>query len=109
MCGSLKGKFFHATKESTELKQEVAYLTCHLERTIVSEKMIEDDLRQVEASATKSTYKLGVGLRNVRTRVRRGLLSLFLPPTDTKRRKQSNTPKLTTHPIQCHHLTPREK
>jgi hypothetical protein len=43
-CGSLKGKLFHATKENTELEQEVAYLTSHLERTIVSEKMIEDDL-----------------------------------------------------------------
>jgi hypothetical protein len=59
-CDSLKGKLFHATKENTELKQEVAYLTCHLERTMVSEKIIEDDLNHVEESATKSTYKLGV-------------------------------------------------
>jgi hypothetical protein len=29
-CGSLQGKLIHATKENTELKQEVAYLTCHL-------------------------------------------------------------------------------
>jgi hypothetical protein len=36
-------------------------LTSHLERTIVSEKMIKDDLSRVEESATKSTYKLGVG------------------------------------------------
>jgi regulator of replication initiation timing len=57
MCGSLKGKLFHATKENTELKQEVAYLTSRLERTVVSEKMIEDDLSWVEESATKSTYK----------------------------------------------------
>jgi hypothetical protein len=35
-------------------------LTSWLERTIVSEKMIEDDLSRVEESATKSTYKLGV-------------------------------------------------
>jgi hypothetical protein len=28
---------------------------------VVSEKMIEDDLSRVEESATKSTYKLGVG------------------------------------------------
>jgi hypothetical protein len=28
VCGSLKGKLLHATKENTELKQEVAYLTC---------------------------------------------------------------------------------
>jgi regulator of replication initiation timing len=44
MCGSLKDKLFHATKENTELKQEVAYLTSRLERTVVSKKMIEDDL-----------------------------------------------------------------
>jgi hypothetical protein len=28
---------------------------------VVSEKLIEEDLSQVEESATKSTYKLGVG------------------------------------------------
>jgi hypothetical protein len=61
MCGSLKGKLFHATKENTELKKEVAYLTSHLDRMVVSEKMIEDDLSQVEESENKSTYKLGVG------------------------------------------------
>jgi hypothetical protein len=60
MCGSLKKKLFQATKENTELEQKVAYLTSHLERTVVSEKMIEDDLSRVEESATKSTYKLGV-------------------------------------------------
>jgi hypothetical protein len=36
-------------------------LTPHLEIMIVSKKMIEDDLSRVEESATKSTYKLGVG------------------------------------------------
>jgi hypothetical protein len=36
-------------------------LTSHLERTVVSEKLIEDDLSWVEEGATKSTYKLGVG------------------------------------------------
>jgi hypothetical protein len=59
-CGSLKGKLFHATKENIELKQEVAYLTTLLEKTKLSEKMIED-LSRVEESATKSTYRLGVG------------------------------------------------
>jgi predicted nuclease with TOPRIM domain len=58
---SLKGKFFHATKENIKLKQEVAYLTAHLEKTKLSEKMIDDNLSRVEESATKSTYKLGVG------------------------------------------------
>jgi hypothetical protein len=32
-CVSLKGKLFHATKENTELQQEVAYLTACLEKT----------------------------------------------------------------------------
>jgi predicted nuclease with TOPRIM domain len=58
--GSLKGKLFYATKENTELMQEVSYLTSHLERTVVSEKLIEYDLSRVEESAIKSTYKLGV-------------------------------------------------
>jgi magnesium-transporting ATPase (P-type) len=37
-------------------------LTSHLDRTVLSEKMIEDDLSWVEESATKSIYKLGVGV-----------------------------------------------
>jgi hypothetical protein len=57
---SLKGKLLHATKENTELQQEVAYLTPHLEKTALSEKMIEEDLSRVEESATKSRYRLGV-------------------------------------------------
>jgi hypothetical protein len=51
----------YATKENSELKQEVAYLSSRHERTMVSEKMIEDDLNRVEETATKSTYKLCVG------------------------------------------------
>jgi hypothetical protein len=35
-------------------------LTARLEKTILSEKMIEEDLSRVEESATKSTYRLGV-------------------------------------------------
>jgi hypothetical protein len=59
-CVSLKGKLFYATKENTELQQEVAYLTAHLEKIILSEKMIEEELSWVEECATKSTYKLGI-------------------------------------------------
>jgi hypothetical protein len=36
-------------------------LTAHLEKTVLSKKMIEEDLSRVEESATKSTYKLGAG------------------------------------------------
>jgi hypothetical protein len=60
-CVSLKGKLLHAIKENIELQQEVVYLTARLERTTLGEKMIEEDLSRVEESATKSTYRLGVG------------------------------------------------
>jgi hypothetical protein len=40
VCGSVKGKLLHATKEISELKQEVAYLSGCLERTKLCEKMI---------------------------------------------------------------------
>jgi hypothetical protein len=52
-CVSLKGKLLYATKENTELQQEVAYLTTCLEKTVLSEKIIEEDLSQVEESAHK--------------------------------------------------------
>jgi hypothetical protein len=48
VCGTIKGKLFYATKGNTELKQEVAYLTSHLEKTVVSEKIVEDDMNRVE-------------------------------------------------------------
>jgi hypothetical protein len=60
ICVSLKGKLFYAIKENTELQQEVAYLTTCLEKTILSEKMIEQDLSRVKKCANKSTYKLGI-------------------------------------------------
>jgi hypothetical protein len=60
-CDFINGKLFYATKENTELKQEVTYLIAHLEKTILREKMIENDLSIVKESATKSTYKLNVG------------------------------------------------
>jgi predicted nuclease with TOPRIM domain len=107
VCGSLKGKLFNATKENTKLKQEVAYLTARLEKTILSEKMIEEDLSRVEESETKSTYKLDVGFERCEKKVRRVLLSLFLAPTTTKKRKHSNQPKPATNPIQNHPSYPR--
>jgi hypothetical protein len=59
-CISLKGNLFHATKENTELQQKVAYLTARLEKTILSEKIIKEDLSMVEECAIKSTCKLGI-------------------------------------------------
>jgi hypothetical protein len=68
-CVSLKGKLLHATKENNELQQEVAYLTACLEKTALSEKMTEEDLSRVEDSATKSTYRLGVGFERCEKKV----------------------------------------
>jgi hypothetical protein len=59
-CVYLKGKLFHATKENIELQQEVDYLTTCLDKTVLSEKMIDDDLSRVKESTTKSTYRLRI-------------------------------------------------
>jgi hypothetical protein len=48
-------------------------------------------------------------LRGVRIRVRRVLLSSFPAPSATKRKQQSNPPKLTNHPTQNHPSTQKEK
>jgi hypothetical protein len=109
VCISLKGKLFYATKENTELQQEVAYLTARLEKTILSEKMIDEDLSRDEESATKFTYRLGVDFERCENKGGRVLPSLFPAPPTTKRKQQSNPPKLTTHPIQSHPSTQREK
>jgi hypothetical protein len=50
-----------------------------------------------------------LGLRDVRRKVRRVLLCLFLAPATIKKRKHSNQSKLITHPIQSHPSTQREK
>jgi hypothetical protein len=38
-------------------------LTTHLEKTILSEKIIDEDLSRIEERATKSTYRLGIGFK----------------------------------------------
>jgi hypothetical protein len=60
-CVSLKGKLVHATNENIMLMQDVAYLTSRLERTKLSEKMIEEDLSRVDDSVTRSILKLSLG------------------------------------------------
>jgi predicted nuclease with TOPRIM domain len=108
-CISLKGKLLHATKENIELQQEVAYLTARLEKTALSEKMIEKDLSRVEESATKSTYRLGVGFERCEKKSENSATK-FVPNFNYhKKSKHSNQPKPITHPIQNHPSTQREK
>jgi hypothetical protein len=61
LCVPFKGKLVHATNEKTMLVQDVTYLTSRLERTKLSEKMIEEDLSQVDECVTRSIHKLGLG------------------------------------------------
>jgi hypothetical protein len=53
-------------------------LTARLEKIILSEKMIEKDLSRVEESATKSTYKLGVGFKRCEDKGEKSALK-FIP------------------------------
>jgi hypothetical protein len=71
--------------------------------------MIEDDMSRVEESATKSTYKLGVGFERFEDRGEKSALKFVPTPTTTKRKQQSNPPKHSTYPTQSHLSSPREK
>jgi hypothetical protein len=84
-------------------------LTTCLEKTILSEKMIEEDLSWVEQSATKSTYRLVVGFERCEDKGEKSTPSSFPAPPTTKRKQQSNPPKLITHPSQSHPSTQRER
>jgi hypothetical protein len=88
-CASLKGNLFHATRENTQLQQEVAYLTTRLEKTILSKKLIKEDLSRVEESATKSTYRLGVGFERCEKRVRRVLLIKVVPSSSYHKEEEA--------------------
>jgi hypothetical protein len=96
-CVSLKGKLFHATKKNTELQQEVAYLTAHLEKTILSEKMIEEDLSRVEESATKFTYKLGVGFERCEDKGEKSALK-FIPSSAYHKEEATIKPTKAHYP-----------
>jgi hypothetical protein len=97
VCGSLKGKLFHTTKENTKLKREVAYLSAHLEKTWLSEKIIEDDLSQVEYSATKSTYKLGVGFEKCENKGKKSAPK-FIPSSNYHKEEEALKPTKTHYP-----------
>jgi hypothetical protein len=71
----------HATNENTELKHEVAYLTSRLERIVMSEKMIKDDLSRVEESAIMSTYKLGVSFERCKDKGEKSA-PIFVPSSN---------------------------
>jgi hypothetical protein len=76
---------------------------------VVSKNEIEYDLSWVEESATKSTCKLGVGFERCEDKGEKSAPK-FIPSSNChKEEAKINPSKLTTHPIQSHPSTPREK
>jgi hypothetical protein len=53
-------------------------LTARLEKTALSEKMIEEDLSRVEESVTKSAYRLGIGFERCEDKGEKSALK-FIP------------------------------
>jgi hypothetical protein len=97
ICVSLKGKLFHNTKENTKLQQEVTYLTARLEKIILSEKMIEEDLSRVEESATKFTYRLGVGFEICEKNDEKSA-SKFVPSSSYHKEEEALKPTKAQYP-----------
>jgi hypothetical protein len=97
VCGTLNGKLFHATKENSELKQEAVHLSVSLERTKVSEKMIEEYLSRVEESATKSIYKLSVGFERCENKSEKSAPK-FVPSSNYHQEEEAVKPIKTHYP-----------
>jgi hypothetical protein len=97
VCGTLKGKFLHAAKENFELKQKVTYLSPRLERTKLSEKMIEDDLSRVKEGATKSTNKLGIGFERCEDKGEKSAPK-FIPSSNYHKEEEALKPTKTHCP-----------
>jgi hypothetical protein len=72
-------------------------LTSLLERTIVSEKMIEHELSRVEESATKSTYKLSVGFERCEDKGEKRAPK-FIPTSNYHKEKETIKSTKTHYP-----------
>jgi hypothetical protein len=72
-------------------------LTARLEKTALSEKMIEEDLSRVEESATKSTYKLGVGFERCEKKGERSAPK-FVPSSSYHKEEESLKPTKAHYP-----------
>jgi hypothetical protein len=72
-------------------------LTAHVEKTILSEKMIEEDLSWVEQSATKSTYKLGIGFERCEDNGEKSALK-FIPSSTYHKEEATIKPTKAHYP-----------
>jgi hypothetical protein len=72
-------------------------LTVRLEKTILSEKMIEEDLSRVEESTTKSTYRLGVGFERCEKKDEKSAPK-FVPSSNYHKEEEALKPTKTHYP-----------
>jgi hypothetical protein len=72
-------------------------LTSHLERTVVSKKMIENDLNCVVESSTKSTYKLGIGFKRCEDKGEKGAPK-FVPCSNYHKEEETLKSTKTHYP-----------
>jgi hypothetical protein len=70
-------------------------LTARLEKTILSEKMIEEELSRVQESATKSTYKLGVGFERCEDKGEK--ITLKFIPSSTYHKEEATIKLVKAH------------
>jgi hypothetical protein len=70
-------------------------LTSRLEETVLSEKMIEEDLSQVEKSATKSTERLGVGFERCENKGEKSAPKFI--PSSTYHKDEETIKSIKTH------------
>jgi hypothetical protein len=78
---------------------------------MLSEKMIEENLSQVEESATKSTYRLGVGFERCEKKDEKSA-SKFVPSSSYHKEEEPLKPTKAhylSNPIKNHHSSQREK
>jgi hypothetical protein len=72
-------------------------LTARLEKTVLSEKMIENNLSRVEESATKSTYKLWVGFERCEKKDEKSAPK-FVPTSSYHKEEETLKPTKTHYP-----------
>jgi hypothetical protein len=69
-----------------------------LPKTVLSEKIIKEDLSQVEKSATKSTYKLGVGFERCEKKDVKSAPK-FVPSSNYHKEDEALKPTKTHYPF----------
>jgi hypothetical protein len=72
-------------------------LIAHLKKTILSKKMIEEDLSHIVESATKSTYRLGVGFERCEDKGEKSALK-FIPSSTYHKEEATIKPTIAHYP-----------